>query len=182
MFNWIKFFACAIVGSSADFGGISSFDRRSIVRHYPSDSPEARARLLALTLLADGAIDQSELRLIDDRAAMHKLGMEPEHFDRVFYEFCTDMLSSARRNESGQFELDSESIDKLLAEVDSPALRESTLRTMLDIVHADKQLAGGEAVLITQALKRWSLDLHQLSGPLSQHRPLSRHSTAGKAA
>lgn len=152
------------------------------MRHYPSDSPEARARLLALTLLADGAIDQSELRLIDDRDAMQKLGMEAEHFDRVFYEFCTDMLNTAQRTESGQLELDADSIDRLLDEIASPALRESTLRIMLDIVHADRQLAGGEAVLITQALKRWSIDLHQLSGPLGQHRPLSRHSAAGKLA
>ena len=35
------------------------------MRHYPSDSPEAMGRLVALTLMADGAIDASELKLPD---------------------------------------------------------------------------------------------------------------------
>ena len=44
-----------------------------------------------------------------------------------------------------------------------PAWRKKTLRAMMDIVHADRQLAGGEAALIARALKRWSIDLDQLS-------------------
>ncbi len=144
------------------------------MRPYPTDSPEARARIIALTLMADGAIDQSELRLLNERNTINHLGMEPEDFDRVFYEFCTDMLSTAERTPSGQLELDRKAIDLLLDEVTDPALRMSLLKIMLDLVHADQQLAGGEAVLITQTLKRWSIDLHQLSGPLHRQRPLSQ--------
>ena len=144
------------------------------MRHYPSDSPEARARILALALMADGAIDPRELRLLDDRKTISLLGMEPEQFDQVFYEFCTDMLSTAHRTRSGQLELDADTIDLLLDEISSPALRRATLRAMMDIVHADQHLAGGEAVLIDQALKRWSLDMHQLSGALHKQRPLSQ--------
>ena len=47
------------------------------MRHYPSDSPEAQARIIALTLMADGAIDQSELRLLNERNTINQLGMEP---------------------------------------------------------------------------------------------------------
>ena len=144
------------------------------MRHYPSDSPEAQARIIALTLMADGAIDQSELRLLNERNTINQLGMEPEDFDRVFYEFCTDMLSTAERTSNGQLELDRKAIDLLLDEVTDPALRMSLLRIMLDLVHADQQLAGGEAVLVTQTLKRWSIDRHQLSGPLHRQRPLSQ--------
>jgi hypothetical protein len=51
----------------------------------------------------------------------------------------------------------------MLDEVRNPLLRKKTLRAMMDIVHADRQLAGGEAALIARALKRWSIDLEQLS-------------------
>jgi uncharacterized tellurite resistance protein B-like protein len=136
--------------------------KENIMRHYPSDSPEAMGRIVALALMADGAIDPSELRLLDAEQTITRIGLDAESFDRIFYEFCTDMLGTAHRVSSGQLELDAETIDLLLDEVRQPQLQVATLRTMLDIVHADDQLAGSEAVLISRAMTRWSLDLHQV--------------------
>ena len=132
------------------------------MRHYPSDSPEALGRIVALAMMADGAIDPSELRLLEAQRTLSRLGLDEDGFDRVFHEFCTDMLGTAQRLSSGQLELDAETIDLLLDEVSQPQLQAATLRTMLDIVHADEQLAGGEAVLVARAMRRWSLDLHQV--------------------
>ena len=131
------------------------------MRHYPSDSPEALGRIVALAMMADGAIDPSELRLLEAQRIVSRLGLDADGFDRVFHEFCTDMLGTAQRLSSGQLELDGETIDLLLDEVREPQLQAATLRTLVDIVHADDQLAGGEAVLIARAMRRWSLDLHQ---------------------
>jgi len=132
------------------------------MRQYPSDSPEALTRIVALALMADGIIDPSELRLLKDQEILSRLGLDPDSFDRVFYEFCTDMLNTAQRTSSGQLQLDGKGIKRLLDEVTDPALQKSMLRTIMDITHADQQLAGSEAVLITEALKCWSLDLHQI--------------------
>jgi len=137
--------------------------RRNIMRQYPSDSPEALTRIVALALMADGIIDPSELRLLKDQEILSRLGLDPDSFDRVFYEFCTDMLNTAQRTSSGQLQLDGKGIKRLLDEVTDPALQKSMLRTIMDITHADQQLAGSEAVLITEALKCWSLDLHQIA-------------------
>ena len=63
------------------------------MRQYPSDSPEALTRIVALALMADGIIDPSELRLLKDQEILSRLGLDPDSFDRVFYEFCTDMLT-----------------------------------------------------------------------------------------
>jgi uncharacterized tellurite resistance protein B-like protein len=141
------------------------------MRHYPSDSPEALGRIVALALMADGAIDPSELRLLEAEKTISRLGLDPNGFDRVFHEFCADMLGTAQRLSSGQLELDAETIDLLLDEVSQPQLRAATLRTMLDIVHADEQLACGEAVLVTRAMQRWSLDLHQVYLLAARGRP-----------
>ena len=84
------------------------------------------------------------------------IGMAAEHQCHLF-------LKRAQRTSSGQLQLDGKGIKRLLDEVTDPALQKSMLRTIMDITHADQQLAGSEAVLITEALKCWSLDLHQIA-------------------
>jgi len=133
------------------------------MRHYPSDSPEAMGRLVALTLMADGAIDASELKQLDHTDTIRRLGLNESRFDKVIHELCDDMLTSAHRTSSGQLELDVESIDLLLTEVQHPLLQKQVLRMMLDVVNADNTLSGGEAVLVAEAMKFWGIDLHEVS-------------------
>ena len=133
------------------------------MRHYPSDSPEAMGRLVALTLMADGAIDSSELRLLDRKDSIRRLGLNHSGFDQLVHDLCDDMLSSAHRTQSGQLELDAPSIDLLLAEIQQPVLQKRVLRIMLDIVNADRKLSGGEAVLVAEAMKFWGIDLYEVS-------------------
>lgn len=133
------------------------------MRHYPSDSPEAMGRLVALTLMADGAIDASELKQLDHKDTVRRLGLNEASFDKLIHELCDDMLSSAHRTPAGHLELDVKSIDLLLAEVEHPLLQKQVLRMMLDIVNADSELSGGEAVLVAEAMKFWEVDLHEVA-------------------
>lgn len=133
------------------------------MRHYPSDSPEAMGRLVALTLMADGAIDASELKQLDHTDTIRRLGLNEASFDRVIHELCDDMLTSAHRTPAGHLELDVKSIDLLLAEVQHPLLQRQVLRMMLDVVNADSTLSGGEAVLVAEAMKFWEIDLHEVA-------------------
>ena len=133
------------------------------MRHYPSDSPESMGRLVALTLMADGAIDASELKQLDHTDTIRRLGLNEESFDRVIHELCDDMLSSAHRTPAGHLELDVKSIDHLLTEVQHPLLQKQVLRMMLDVVNADSELSGGEAVLVAEAMKFWGIDLYEVS-------------------
>jgi len=133
------------------------------MRHYPSDSPEAMGRLVALTLMADGAIDASELKQLDHTDTIRRLGLNEASFDRVIHELCDDMLTSAHRTPAGQLELDVENIDLLLAEVQHPLFQKQVLRMMLDVVNADSKLSGGEAVLVAEAMKFWGIDLYEVS-------------------
>ncbi len=129
------------------------------MRHYPSDSPEAMTRVVALALLADGAIDLSELESLKRNDIINRLGLDHASFDKVIHEFCEDMLAYAHRMPSGQFELDPESIEHLLGDIRDPELQKKVLSAMLDIVNADRRFAGGEAALVAQAIKYWKLDL-----------------------
>ena len=53
------------------------------MRHYPSNSPQATARVLALALMADGAIDATELSILQQRDVLGRLGLGEDDFDRV---------------------------------------------------------------------------------------------------
>lgn len=133
------------------------------MRKYSNDSPKAAARIVALALMADGKVDRSETQLLKRQGIILRLGLEHEQFDKIFYEFCEDMLTSAYRLASGQFELDAQNVNKLLDEIRDPALQKNILRIMLDVVNADRRLTASEASLIAQALRRWDIDLYEVS-------------------
>ena len=146
------------------------------MRHYPSDSPEAMGRLVALSLMADGAIDTSELKQLDHMDTIRRLGLKEASFDRVIHELCDDMLTSAHRTPTGQLELGIENIDLLLSDVQHPLLQKQVLRMMLGVVNADSNLSGGEAVLVDEAMKFWGIDLCEVADCSISSLRLSSHS------
>jgi uncharacterized tellurite resistance protein B-like protein len=151
------------------------------MRNYPTDSPESMGRLVALTLLADGAIDASELKQLDHKDTIRRLGLNEASFEKLIHQLCDDMLASGYQNSAGQLELDVKDIDLLLAEVQHPVLQKQVLRMMLDIVNADRKLSGGEAVLVAEAMKFWGIDLYEVADtsiPTSSLRVQRRHESA----
>jgi len=146
------------------------------MRHYPTNSPEAIGRVLAIAMMADGAIDSSELAALEKKEIINKIGLDPERFDRMFYEYYEDLLSSARRVPSGQLELDGATIGLLFDEIRDPELQKLALRSMLDIVNADCQLNGSEAVLVSQAFRHWQIERYEVpdTSVSNHHLPLIR--------
>jgi len=129
------------------------------MRHYTPDSPEAMARIVAIALLADGGLDKSEIESLEKDAVVENLNLSSEAFDKVVQDFCDDLLSTSLRDASGQIGLGRETIDHLLADIQTPELQMRLLRILLDLVNADGRLTPGEATLISQAMTRWGLEL-----------------------
>jgi uncharacterized tellurite resistance protein B-like protein len=172
LFNWSLYQTSRIVqlslqqltrGKRKSFEPIVQYSRRLTMRNYRPNSPEATARVIALALLADGAIDLSELKALEQHDIVGRLGLDHAGFDRVVHEFCEDMLTYAHRMPSSHLELETEIVNELLDEIRDPLLQRKVLRAMLDIVNADGRLAGGEAVLVSQAMKLWGIDLYEVS-------------------
>lgn len=132
------------------------------MRQYPANSPEALARIVAIAMMADGAIDASELKSLDRHDIVNRIGLDQARFDKLFYEYCADLSTSADRLPSGQFELDAATIGLLLDEIRDPDLQRKAVRSMLDIVNADHCLTGSEASLVAQALKQWEIALYEV--------------------
>ena len=129
-------------------------------REYPVDSPQAAARILALALLADGAIDPSELSALARRSTLQRLGITEQVFDEVIHDLCADLLIDSRSRSTifGDFVLGRDALRRILGDIDEPGLQHKLLRGVLDIVHADGELAGGEAVLLSVAAECWDID------------------------
>lgn len=134
------------------------------MRHYPEDSPNAVARIVALALLADGAIDPSEVATLNRRGTLSHIGLSDEDFNAVVHALCEDLSVYAHRSAAGHLEIGREALRDVLAEVRHPVLRKHLLHAVLDIAHADGELAGGEAVLIASAAECWGVDLFEAFG------------------
>ena len=132
------------------------------MRKYSSNSPHAKARVVAISLLADGALNKAELELLDRYDIIRRLGISHDDFDKVVHDLCDDMLLFAVRSENGELELGHDIINAMLDEIQEPGVQRDLLRMMLDIVHADYRVTSGEAVLTSQAMERWGIDLPEL--------------------
>jgi len=126
------------------------------MRSYPTNSPKAVSRLLALTMIVDGHLAPSELKAMRASGVLPKTALDEEAFDDVVQDLCEDLLATAARRCSEEVEIDGRLLDALLGEVDDPSLRISLMKTMLDIVHADDVLDTRETLLIERAFKMWS--------------------------
>lgn len=140
------------------------------MRHYATDSSDAVARLIALALLADGAISASELQLIRQHDIIRRAGISPDRFNQVIQELFEDIQRLKRSASSAQFEIDAGTLDQLLAEIQLPTLQATVLRTILDITDADQRVDGGEAVLLTRATQAWAIDLVDVAHRRSSRR------------
>ena len=127
------------------------------MRRYLIDSSQAKARIITAALIADGAIDKSELDVLDRHAIVEQLGMSQDAFGKVVGEFYEDMLQYAGLGDGGELELGGEAIDAMLDEIRSSDLRMQLLRSILEIVYANRRLSAGEAFLASRAMKRWNI-------------------------
>lgn len=137
------------------------------MRQYVNDSPEAMARIIALSMLVDGGLDKSELDVMVRYGVLEYLGMSEDDFEKIVHLLCEDMLQCVPGIHHGQIELDEESIDHILLEIQDSRLRKTLLKIMLAVVDADQRLSDGEAILISRAMQNWELDLIEVSNLLS---------------
>ncbi len=129
------------------------------LRAYAHNSPKAMARVLAVTLLADGLLDSSELENLARANGYARLGMTQGEFMQVLFDFCEDLLTRAPRSSEGDCTLEPELTAKMLAEVSDPWRRRELLRLMVEIIRADGRVARGESVMFWESLDAWGMTL-----------------------
>lgn len=132
------------------------------MRSYPKNSPEAAARIVALTLISDGQLKKAELAILESSNAHERLGLRSDQLRAVVHDLCADLLARARVHGETDCLIDAALIDTLLTDVDAVALRRTVLRMCLQVIHADGHVHDGESIVLLALLDQWGLDLAQL--------------------
>lgn len=134
------------------------------MRPYETDSPPAVARLLALTMLADGGLDDHEIDAVQHSPLARSLTVDDTTFSRVVQDFCEDLMLTTTYLDAMHVHLDRQVLDGLLDEVSDPDLRRALLLTMAQIAEADGYFAPAEQALLASAEARWGMKvLHPVS-------------------
>lgn len=147
------------------------------MRSYPLNSPEAAARIVALTMLADGHLSQAELDVLGRGGGCATLGLEPDRLHDVLLAVCEDLLQGAQGAWSDGCTVDPHALSWLMAEVDDPALRRRVLALCVQVVEADAHVSEGESLLLTHAVEQWGLQTYMLEPRVA--RALSAQRPAG---
>lgn len=127
------------------------------MRSYPVDSPEAAARIVAMTLMADGGPGKAELDVLREHDAAGQLGLAPQRLHAVLREFCEDLLAASEHSWSHACRLDAPAIASMLTEVRDQRLREKLLELCIAVAEADGCIQDGESSVLVAAARQWSI-------------------------
>jgi hypothetical protein len=127
------------------------------MRSYPRNSPEAAARIIALTVLADGDIGHAELALFERMSIPAQIGLDLQALNDVLDTFCEDLLASRQLEWADACPVDERTLAELMADIDDPALRLKVLRLCIALAEADERVTEGESVVLGAAVEHWGL-------------------------
>ena len=145
------------------------------MRTYPTNSPHAAARIVALTVLADGDIGKAELDLLYRLAIHEQLGLDRQELHAVLDSVCEDLLSSEQLQWADACPVDDRTLSDLMGEIEDPKLRRKVLCLCIEIAEADAQVANGELIVLSAAVEHWGLQYEMLRS--SDREPIRRNRT-----
>lgn len=120
---------------------------------YPTNSPEAAARVLAMAMLADGQYSMTEIQALDRQQAPARLGLTPEAFKAVVDGFCQDLLLAHEGRWTG--EVDPATRQQLMDEITDRGLQDLILQQCEGLMLSDGHLADGEVALLDALGATW---------------------------
>jgi cytosine/adenosine deaminase-related metal-dependent hydrolase len=134
------------------------------MRTYPRNSAQSAARIVALTLVADGDIGDAELAWLDRLAVHQQLGLQRHELHAVLDLFCEDLLSSGQLKWADACPVDERTLAELMGEIDDPGLRLKVLRWCVDLAESDAHVDPGESIVLVAAVEHWGLH-HEMVRP-----------------
>lgn len=127
------------------------------MRTYPSNSPHAAARIVALAALADGHLSRSELGALDQLDAAAQLGLTHAEFQQVVQHLSEDLMVTAYAHWGTACQIDAAIVEALMAEISDPTLRHDTLKLCMAVTNADFHIADAEKSLMAIVAGQWCL-------------------------
>ena len=130
------------------------------MRTYPTNSPQASARIVALAMLADGHLCKSELDAVNSVDIQMQLGLQPAELQEVMHALCDDLLMTAHGQWEHACKVDAHTFAALLAEVSDPDLRARVLRLCVTAIAADEHITEGENAFLIATAEYWGMYRH----------------------
>lgn len=127
------------------------------MRSCPVNSPQAAARIVALTVVADGDIGDAEIKWLDHLAVHEQLGLARHELHALLDTFCEDLLSSDQLKRADACPVDGRTLADLMGEVQDPALRLRLLRLCVELAEVDAHVDDGESSVLIVAVEHWGL-------------------------
>jgi len=138
------------------------------MRRYPANRPQAAARIVALTVVADGDIVDAEIEWLDRLAVHEQLGLARHELHALMDTFCEDLLSSDQLQWADACPVDERTLADLMGEIQDPALRLKLLRLCVELAEVDDQVDEGESIVLVAAVQHWGLH-HEMLRPSSRN-------------
>lgn len=127
------------------------------MRRYPTNSPQAAARVVALTLLADGIVSRGELGSLGRFDMYQRLGLDNKAMQTVLEDFARDLYEfgvPAWDHTGGLHPL---VVQCVLDDVTDPQMRAEIYQICRDVAEADSHLSNGEQAVLQLAISQWRL-------------------------
>ncbi len=131
------------------------------MRSYPTNSPEALARLIAMAILADGRLDNREVDWIKHNDTAALLGVDRDTLTQVLLDCCRDVINEAEQERV--FLLEDQRLARLADDLTDPSLQKVALSAMLILAKSDGSVTEGEETLLRFLMNRWALTLEDLA-------------------
>lgn len=143
------------------------------MRTYPTNSPEAAARIIALAMLADGHLCKTEMDMLERVGAHSQLGLSPKQLHAVMHTLCEDLLATSHGDWQSACRVCPDTIAALMSEITDADLRAKVLRLCAVVIAADEQVTENESRVLAAAVEQWRRPYNPLtSGDISEG---SRH-------
>lgn len=127
-----------------------------------ADARLTAARLIVLTLVADGELANREIVAIDRHRIAELIGVPRDTLVQAIVDHCKGLLASQATKGAVRV-LDLENTERLLDSITDSALQKLTCRAMLVLAKADGSISLSEQTLLRHALTRWGLTLESVS-------------------
>jgi len=136
-----------------------------MTRTYPTNSPEAAGRVLAMAVLSDGHCSAVELETLRHMKAAERVGLSPAALHHIINGLAQDMQTATLGDMPTFDRLAPPTRDALLNGITDPYLQMDLQAMAHEVVVADGHLADGKAALVNTLGDRWhSHHIHIGSG------------------
>lgn len=138
------------------------------MKNYPTNSPEALARILAMFMITDGEMEAREIESMESLNVYEIIGLSRKRFIEVLAKYCDDVSDEAE-NDGTIHLLSPQRVNEVLDVITDRSKRLLCCAIALDICKADSAISDPEMLLLRHMMHYWHITLDDLQAELARN-------------